>query len=281
MQIGIFAKTFVRRTLAETLDAVAAHGVGAVQFNLSCAGLPTLPEALDAATCAAIRAAHAERGLRMAAISGTYNMIHPDPQVRSDGLRRLAVLAAACRQLGTSLITLCTGSRDAGDMWRRHPDNDTPAAWRDLLESMAGALAIAERCGVTLGVEPEVSNVIDSAAKARRLLDELRSPQLKIIMDGANLFHSGELQRQHAILDQAFALLGGEIALAHAKDLRADGAAGDAPAGTGLLDYPYYLAHLHASGYAGPLILHALHEEQVTAAVAFLQRQGAVLTTAG
>jgi sugar phosphate isomerase/epimerase len=277
VQIGIFAKTFVRPTLAATLDAVAAHGIRVVQFNLSCAGLPTLPDALDAAACAAIRAAHAERGLTMAAVSGTYNMIHPDPQVRSDGLRRLAVLAAACAALGTSLITLCTGSRDAENMWRRHPDNDTPAAWRDLLASMAGAAAIAEQHGVTLGIEPEVANVVDSAAKARLLLDELRSPQLKIVMDGANLFHRGELPRQHAVLAEAFALLGDDIALAHAKDLRADGAAGDAPAGTGLLDYPAYLAQLRAGGYRGPLVLHALREEQAATAVAFLQAQGAVL----
>jgi hypothetical protein len=33
MQIGIFAKTFVRPTLAATLDAVVEHGIGCVQFN--------------------------------------------------------------------------------------------------------------------------------------------------------------------------------------------------------------------------------------------------------
>ncbi len=274
MQIGIFAKTFVRQTLGATLDAVAAHGIRAVQFNLSCAGLPTLPDALAAATCDAIHAAHAERSLTMAAISGTFNMIHPDPQVRSDGLRRLGVLAASCTRLGAPLITLCTGSRDTGNMWRRHPDNDSPEAWRDLLESMEVALIGAERCSVHLGVEPEVANVIDSARKARRLLDELRSPWLKIVMDGANLFHAGELARQRAVLDEAFDLLGGDIALAHAKDLRADGAAGDAAAGTGLLDYPYYLERLHTCGYTGPLILHALREDEVAAAVTFLQDAG-------
>jgi sugar phosphate isomerase/epimerase len=47
MQIGIFAKTFTRPTLAETLDAIAAHGIRCVQFNMSCAGLPTLPERPD------------------------------------------------------------------------------------------------------------------------------------------------------------------------------------------------------------------------------------------
>lgn len=277
LQIGVFAKTFVRPTLDATLNAVAAYGLAAVQFNLSCAGLPTLPASLDAPTCATIRAAHERRGLTMAAVSGTYNMIHPDPQVRSAGLHGLGVLAAACRALGTRTITLCTGSRDPADMWRRHPDNDSPAAWRDLLQSIEGALAIAAQYDVTLGVEPEVSNVVDSAAKARRLLDEMRSPHLKIVMDGANLFHSGELAAQRAVLDDAFALLGPDIVLAHAKDIRADGAAGDAAAGTGKLDYPHYLTLLDAAGYGGPLVLHALAEEQVGAAIAFLESQGAVL----
>jgi sugar phosphate isomerase/epimerase len=70
-----------------------------------------------------------ERNLTMAAVSGTFNMIHPNPRKRRDGLRRLGVLAGACGQLGTSVITLCTGTRDPEDMWRSHPENDVPEAW--------------------------------------------------------------------------------------------------------------------------------------------------------
>ena len=40
------------------------------------------------------------------------------------------------------------------------------------------------------------------------------------------------------MLDEAFALLGRDIVLAHAKDLDHDGEAGHLPAGKGLLDYP-------------------------------------------
>ena len=42
MHLGIFAKTFPRPTLEETLDAVVGHGLTHVQFNMSCVGLPTL-----------------------------------------------------------------------------------------------------------------------------------------------------------------------------------------------------------------------------------------------
>lgn len=273
MQLGIFAKTFVRPTLSETLDAVKAHGLTCVQFNLACAGSPTMPDAIEPELCSQIRQAMAARGISMAAISGTFNMIHPDPTQRQVGLRQLGVLASACRQLGATCITLCSGTRDPGDMWRYHPDNASPAAWQDLRASLAEALRLAEAYDVTLAIEPEVSNVVASARLARQLLDEMQSPRLKVIMDAANLFPAGQLARMTEVLDEAFELLGQEISIAHAKDLSRDGAAGQEAAGTGLLDYDYYLSSLRRVGFAGPLILHSLSEAQVVGCVAFLREK--------
>jgi sugar phosphate isomerase/epimerase len=273
MRLGVFAKTFVRPTLGAALDAVRAHGLDCVQFNLSCAGLPPLPERIPDEVCDEVRCALADRHIAMAAVSGTFNMIHPDPAHRHDGLVRLRVLASACPRLGTSIITLCTGTRDPDDMWRRHPDNDTPAAWRDLLATMRQAVDIAEEAGVTLAFEPEVANVVDSARKGRRLLDEVGSTRLKVVMDPANLFHAGELPRMREVLDEAFALLGRDVVLAHAKDLSHDGEAGHEAAGRGVLDYDRYLARLKSAGFTGPLILHGLAEGQVGESVAFLRRK--------
>ena len=279
MRIGIFAKTFVRPTLGETLDAVAGNGIRTVQFNLACAGVPSLPERIEPELAATIRLELAARNLDMAAVSGTFNMIHPDPEQRRAGLRRLRVLAAACRELGTSVITLSTGTRDPDDMWRRHPDNGTPEAWRDLSASLLEAVQIADEHDVTLAFEPEVTNVVDTAAKGRRLLDEVGSPRLKVVMDGANLFHAGDLPRMQEVLEEAFALLGRDVVLAHAKDLSRDGDAGHEAAGTGQLDYDLYLSLLRRAGYRGPLILHGLSEAQVGSSVAFLRQKGAVLGT--
>jgi sugar phosphate isomerase/epimerase len=272
MQIGIFAKTFQRPTLEGVLDAVAVHGLSAVQFNMACAGLPSLPrDPLPDELIQQIQREMAARNITMSALSGTFNMIHPDPAARRAGFESLRNLAGAAGRLGTPMITLCTGSRDPDNMWRWHPDNGTPDAWRDLLESMALALEIADTFDITLGIEPEVSNVVDSAARARRLLDEFKSPRLKIVMDGANLFKTGMLSRMHEVLDEAFDLLGGDIGLVHAKDLSHDGAAGGEAAGTGALDYAYYLAKVRGAGYDGALILHGLREDQVGFSVGFLR----------
>ncbi|MBW3622576.1 MAG: sugar phosphate isomerase/epimerase [Armatimonadetes bacterium] len=273
MQIGIFTRTFIRPSLEETLSAVRRSGIRHVQFGLSCAGLPELPEEINEATARALRQEFAAHDIEMAAVSGTFNMIHPDIEVRQKGLRGLRELAAACQEMGTSVITLCTGTRNPDSMWRPHPDNDTPEAWRDLLHSMDTAAKIAEEQEVTLAFEPEVSNTVDSARKARRLMDEIGSDRLRVCMDGANLYHAGELPRMREILDEAFDLLGSDIALAHAKDVDRDGEAGHLAAGTGLLDYDAYVAGLQRVGYAGPVILHSLTEKQVPSCVAFLSEK--------
>ena len=135
------------------------------------------------------------------------------------------------------------------------------------------AVRMAESAGVTLALEPEVTNVVHSPEKARRLLDEIGSPNLKITMDAANLFHTGELPRMAEVLDHAFALLGRDIILAHAKDIAHDGEAGNLPAGRGLLDYDHYVSLLNRCGFSGPLLLHGLPEDAVPGCVSFLNEK--------
>jgi sugar phosphate isomerase/epimerase len=271
MDLGIFAKTFARDSLEEVLDAVRDHGFTCTQFNMVCAGLASLPDAIDPVVCEHIRNAHTERDLTMAAVSGTFNIIDHDRARLTANLTRLRVLANACPALGTSVVTLCTGTRDRDSMWKYHPENESPAAWTDMVDAMRRIAQVAEDTGITVAIEPEVNNVVDSAAKARRLLDELQTDRAKVIMDGANLFKAGDLSRMHEVLDEAFSLVGHDIVIAHAKDLSRDGDAGHEAAGTGLVDYGHYLGLLRQYGFDGPLITHGLSEEQVPQCYRFLR----------
>jgi len=271
MQIGIFTKVFPRSSLELTLDAVKATGLRSVQFNMENAGLAVMPEHIPGELAERIRDAVSARGLTIASLQGTFNMSHPDPEHRRAGLRRLRVLAEACEVLRTSVLAICIGTRDPENMWRYHPDNGTAETWREMTACVREAVRMAEGAGVTLALEPEVTNVVDSPQAARRLLDEIGSPHLKITMDAANLFHAGDLARMAEVLDHAFALLGSDIVLAHAKDLAEDGDAGHEPAGHGLLDYDRYVLLLKRCGMPGPLLLHGLAEDQVGECVSFLR----------
>jgi sugar phosphate isomerase/epimerase len=269
--LGLLSPEFPAVSLRANLDSMAETGAVSVQFDLASAVGQTFPTGLSQETVEAIQEGFSERKLTLAALSGTYNMIDPDLQARAAGAAGLNRVIGLAPLLGTNVVTLCTGSRDPNSMWRKHPGNDTPEAWADLLVQMEEAVRLAEKYGVTLGVEPEIGNTVNSVQKARRLLDEVRSPQLKIVMDGANIFQRGQLPQMRKVLDQAFEVLGSDIALAHAKDLDQDGEAGHVAAGRGRLDYGYYLELLKRSGFEGSIILHALKPTEAKDRLAFVR----------
>ena len=111
-----------------------------------------MPEEIAPELADHIRRVAAAHGITIASVQGTFNMSHPDAEHRRAGLRRLRVMASSCQRLGTSIIGICIGTRDREDMWRHHPDNDSPEAWRDMLGCVREATAIAEQAAVTLAV---------------------------------------------------------------------------------------------------------------------------------
>jgi sugar phosphate isomerase/epimerase len=268
MKLGIFAKTFEGKQPGTVLDGVASAGFAAAQYNMACSGLPAMPDLIEEEQARAVADAAKTADIEITAVSGTYNMIHPDRAVRDAGHRRLAVLAERSHAMSTRLITLCTGTRDLHDQWKEHPDNDTPEAWRDLTEAMETAIGIADRYDIDLGIEPELANVINSATKARKLIDEMQSPRIKIVLDPANLFEKATLDEQRTTVSAAIDLLGDRIVMAHAKDRNADGSF--ATTGKGVLDYAHYLGRLRGIGFTGSLITHGLVASEAEGVARFL-----------
>lgn len=273
---SIFLKVFERATVADRLDAAAAAGFNNVHYDMSLLGGPILPAQIDGEDVRAVRSAVEARGMALCSAEATYNMAHRDATVRQRGRQALAVLIDASPALGVPVLSLCTGSRN-DNMWVRHPDNSSEQAWADMVAEVSAAADAAERAGVVVGVECEYSNVVNSAALGRRLLDELSSSAVKIVLDAANLIPPGEYHRQEAILRDAFELLGDDIALAHAKDIEPDGSF--VAAGHGVLDYPLFARLLQEQHFDGPLILHGLTEAQVPEAYGLLLACGATATS--
>ena len=250
---AIFSRTYPLTTAEATFAAVKADGFGAVQFNLSNLGLQPLPETA-AEGLEAVRDQAAKAGVVISALSGTWNMAHPDPTYRATMRGRFEWVLQAAQILGAPIVTLCTGSRDAGNMWAHHPKNTSAAAWADMARELSHALDRADLYGLRLGIEPEPANVICDAFAARRILDQLQAPHLGIVLDAANLIAPEQAVHQQAILDHALDLLGADLLLAHAKDH--DALSRVTAPGDGIINLPAFVTGLRQAGYDGPLIGH-------------------------
>ena len=275
MQVGIMSGTFSRPTLGETLDAILAHDIRHLQFNWSTAH-PERPlaQVIDA-ICPVIREEVEKRDMVIAAVPQNINMVDADPEKRRQGIDRLSMVIRAAKSVGTSVVATCTGSRHPESMWRHHPDNASPETWRLLRSTLEQVLPEAEAADVTVAFEPEINNVASDASRSRRIIDEMASPNLKVVLDAANIFGEDDLPRMTEVLDEAFDLLGDHVAIAHGKDLDRGGDAGHLAAGTGKLDYAHYVRLLCGLSFDVPIILHGLSEAQVPASAAMLRRHAA------
>ncbi|MGI8868231.1 MAG: sugar phosphate isomerase/epimerase family protein [Mycobacteriales bacterium] len=232
-EIGVFTNVFARGTPAEVAEAVRAAGFTVTQLDLPTVGFAELT-ALTPQEAREIGSAFAVAGVRIWGVEATFNAIDPDHARREAGTRGCIEVIERAADLGAEVVTLCTGTRDPERMWRAHPDNASPAAWQDLLVTMRRLIPAAAAAGVRLGIEPEPSNVVRDTDAAVRLLDELGTDRLGIVLDPANLLSIDTMARQQEILIDGFARLGPHTVVVHAKDLDESGFT--AP-GLGRMDY--------------------------------------------
>ncbi|CDX56008.1 Sugar phosphate isomerase/epimerase [Mesorhizobium plurifarium] len=268
MYPAIFARTYPLGSVDQLLSAIGRDGYEGMQFNLSCLGLASLPDSVPAGDLTAFAEAARERSLAIAGLSGTYNMAHPDVAVRRAARARFANVVAAAPLLGAPIVTLCTGSRNADDMWAAHPGNASAAAWADMRAELEAALELAERHDVRLGIEPEPGNVVADAGLARRVLDEVRNPRLGIVLDAANLV-GDRLSDQARVMEEAVDLLGENIILAHAKDI--DRAGKVVATGAGAVDLHRFLRLLRSCGYGQAVVAHGFEHKDAAASGAALR----------
>ncbi|MBU9746805.1 sugar phosphate isomerase/epimerase [Lachnospiraceae bacterium ASD3451] len=281
MKIGLITWELTRPTLDEMFAAAAKTGFEQAQFAFHpwCEGYEndawgTLPDNFTPELAREAREAADRHGIEIPIVNGFVNLISPDANIRHDALYRLEKLACVCPILGCNKINLCTGSRSHKAMWDRHEENDTQMAWSDICRAIEQVLVIAEHYQVYMGLEVEYTNVINTPEKARRLIDDMGSPWLKVVLDGANLFTRGTAYRKNSadIMKHAFDLLGGDIMMVHGKDIKEGAGLDFTYAGNGIVDFDLMLEELKKLGYHDGIILHGAHsEDQLAPSVAFMK----------
>lgn len=271
MKLGLCSSDFASAKADILFGKMAEYGAETTQFAFASAAefefVPDshieLPERFPASAMNAVVRASEKTGVKVGTCNGTFNMTSADEEVRAEGLRRFPAFAEAAKALGASYISLCSGTRSGVSLWTYHPGNAREDAWRDMMESMKRVTEVAERLNVTLAIETEASNVIDTPEKARRVMDEIGSDKLKMILDAANLFpRSGARAADvHATLEKAFDLFGKDVVLAHGKDIRENDHIDFCAAGEGVVDFPLMVKLLRKVGFDGDFLLHGIYDE--------------------
>ena len=138
-----------------------------------------------------------------------------------------------------------------------------------MLAEFERILPVAEAHNIMLGVEPEMANIVSSAAHAKQLIDELKSDRIGIILDPANLFDASLATQRGQLIRDAVDLLGDHIVMVHAKDRTIDG--NFCAAGQGCVDFEALIRQLAEKRFHGPLVTHGCTDKEAPAVAVFLK----------
>jgi sugar phosphate isomerase/epimerase len=112
----------------------------------------------------------------------------------------------------------CTGTETPPAAGPEGSGCRTEEQYRLFLDRVRPVVREAEETGVTLAVEPVCSHIIHSAETAERMLENLKSDHVRIILDAVNLIDSAHTDRADELVLDAVRRLGDRVCVLHMKD---------------------------------------------------------------
>lgn len=211
--IGARAHDYGRGEPDEILGRIAADGWQGVQiaFPKLFNGVTNWGEVTDESVQKA-KVALDETKLQLWVL-GVY--VEPSMVVEADRKKSVDIFKsqlANAKLLGAN----CVGT-ETTNMEKQPAGTTREEAMLCLERSLAEILPEAERLGVTVAVEPVFYHAMGTPELTRRVLNNLKSPNLKVIFDPGNLYSPAEVGNQQQMWERAFDCFGDDIVAMHFK----------------------------------------------------------------
>lgn len=240
MSVGIRLHDVAPGTLEERAQRAREQGFECVHLALSKVIAPELMEPA-AATCGLAHYVRRAMGGLDIAVLGCYLELaqKDDAAWRKIADKYVAHLRLA-GWMGAGVVGTETPARGL-TLDELHTD-DMLSFFIDRLRPVVEA---AEKLGQIIAVEPVFTHIVSNAQRARKMLDEINSPNLRIILDPVNLLHESILDRRDYVLAEAAEVLGEETQILHLKDyVLEDGKIRSCAPGTGVMNYESFMPYI-------------------------------------
>ena len=274
MNIGIRLHDTKPGSLRERLAFAREQGFSCAHVALSKVlddfSMEEAPVKLTGEYAARVRQDFEDSGLECAVLGCYLNLADPDPERRA---RTQEIYKAHLRfapKIGARVVGTETFANKESHFADPAPQSEE--AFRLFMDSLRPVVRCAEETGAVLAVEPVWYHIISTAERAQRMLEELPSDHLQIILDAVNLISPERAPHAGEIIRDAISRLGDRVRILHMKDfvLTADGKMDACACGLGSMRYEQLLAF----GIAGnlPMTLENTVPENAEAARLYLEQ---------
>ncbi|MBR2769577.1 MAG: sugar phosphate isomerase/epimerase [Solobacterium sp.] len=238
IQYGLRLHDAEKLPLQQQLSVVRDMGFTCVHLALSkVQGMTADPSALTPGYAMYLKKAFEKAGIDIAVLGNYLNLATPDQDALKKNQEKYTAHLRFASILGVGVVGTETGNPNTGYVYDPEKSH-TDEALETFITNLRPVVKDAERFGVLLAIEPVWRHIVYSPQRARIVLDEINSPNLRIIFDPVNLLDEENLSRREEVLNDAMTLLEKEIDVIHLKDYKTEtGPRTCMAAGLGDMDY--------------------------------------------
>lgn len=238
MQLGIRLHDTTKLPFEERIADVSRLGFKCGHLALAKVinEFPTTDEALTPGLAMYLKNVFAKNQVDIAVLGCYLNLANPNREKLKQITHRYMAHIRFASWLGCGVVGTETGAPN--ESYTHVPECHGEEALQTFIRNLRPVVKYAEQMGVVMAIEPVWKHIVCNPARARRVLDEIDSPNLQIILDPVNLLDICNYKDQVAIVDEAVELLGPDVAMVHLKDFVVEGDKLESVgAGLGQMDY--------------------------------------------
>jgi len=215
MKLGVRAHDFGRYTADALAEMIKKEGFECVQLAPAKAitGIERIAD-INAAHLEEIKSAFTRYDLGIAVLGCYIEPSIDDEAARLENVRIFCDNLRHAKVIGAGVVGTETTRMDT-----KAPAEEREKAYARLKDSVLRMVEVAENVGVPIGIEPVAEHTLNTPELTRRLLDEVKSSQLRLIFDPANLLLPETVHEQGRIFTEMFELNGNDIAVMHIKNI--------------------------------------------------------------
>lgn len=238
MQLGIRLHDTKKLPFEERIADVHELGFACGHLALSKVidEFPTDDGALTPGLAMYIKKVFAQNDVDIAVLGCYLNLANPNPEKLAKITKRYLAHLRFASLLGCGVVGTETGAPN--ETYTAVPECHGEEALQTFIQNLRPVVQYAEKTGVILAIEPVWKHIVYNPARAKRVLEEIASPNLQVILDPVNLLDISNYAQQKEIVEEAIDVLGEDIAMVHIKDFRVEnGKLVSVGAGLGDMDY--------------------------------------------
>lgn len=172
-----------------------------------------------------------ENMLNVAVLGCYINPVETDIKLKEVQLNRFNHFIDYCKDFNARVIGTETGQKNSIE------ETHSNETYAEFLSSMAPLVQKAEDKQVQIGIEPVWQLTIYSVDMLEKMIKDIDSKNISVILDISNLMHSEIFDKQDYVINSAFEKFGDRISTIHLKDYYViDGRKSFAPTGLGNLN---------------------------------------------